>query len=149
MSYTCATEDCNNPIENRDTGLCASCSKANRKLEADTRKQALKKASQKQIAKVSDKMAAALREYSKASKQFLKQNPKCIVFPNLPAVEVHHGKGRATIELLLDQQYWKPVSREGHTWIHANPQEAIERGFSYSRLWNEQTTRTNSRSHSR
>lgn len=91
----------------------------------------------KAVKKVSDKMALALIEYGKLSKQFLKNNPRCVVFPDKPSVEVHHGKGRATIELLLDVTYFRPVSREGHNWIHNNPKEAIERGFSFSRLTEE------------
>lgn len=134
----CTIPDCDNLAER--SGLCATHARLERKAESDSKKAALKKSTHKQIAKTSDKMAQALREYSKASKQFLRENPKCVVFPNLLAIEVHHGKGRATIELLLDQQYWKPVSREGHNWIHNNPKEAIERGFSFSRLSNEPKT---------
>lgn len=131
---TCITEDCFNPVENHDTGLCASCGKALRKAERDSQKAEQKKAAKKPVKKVSDKMAEALVIYSRNRKEFLKENPKCVVYPNRQATQVHHGKGRATIELLLDERFWRPVSMEGHEYIHAHPEEAMRMGWSFSRL---------------
>lgn len=131
----CSIEGCENLAER--TGKCATHARLERKAETTAKRDAEKKAQQKAVKKVSDKMAIALKEYGKLSKQFLKENPRCVVFPNLPAIECHHAKGRNTIELLLDVTYFRAVSREGHKWIHAHPQEAIDRGFSFSRLTDE------------
>lgn len=79
-------------------------------------------------------MDAALVEYSKLKKAFLKANPKCTVYPELDAIEPHHMAGKATIELLLNTDYWLPVSRQGHTEIEMNPEWAKSKGFSLSRL---------------
>ena len=63
-----------------------------------------------------------------------------------PAVEVHHKKGRQhdqyaddwarenNICLLIDVRFFLAVSREGHDWIEANPEESKELGYSVSRL---------------
>lgn len=133
---TCSNIECTNPVENNNTGLCASCSRALRK-EA---KEALKpKAKRKTIAKSSDKMVEALKEYSKLRKVFLEVNPKCAVYPDKAATTVHHSRGRATIALLLNTDYWVPASMEGHVWIETHPIEAKERGFSFNRLQKEHT----------
>lgn len=60
-------------------GHSASCNRYNRKLETDTRKQANKKASLKQVKKVSDKMAIELKIYEKKKKAHLKAHPDCQV----------------------------------------------------------------------
>lgn len=91
----------------------------------------------KPIAKTSDKMAQALKVYAVQRRDFLKANPICEVFKDRPSIEVHHMKGRATIELLLDTNYWLAVSREGHQKIELNPDWAKEMGYSLSRLADE------------
>lgn len=128
---TCSYIDCTNPPENYDTGLCATHGRLARKLAEQSLKPPKTK---KPIAKNSDKMAQALKEYAKLRKEFLKANPVCEVFKDRPAVDIHHMKGRATIELLLDDNYWKAVSREAHQWIELHPEEAKEKGYSLSRL---------------
>jgi len=127
----CCIDGCDKLAENVDTMLCASHGRAQRKAQ-ELENKPIK--APKPIAKTSDKMAQALKIYSVKRRKFLEANPRCEVFPDKPSIEVHHGKGRATIELLLDDNYWIAVSREGHDWIHANPKEAMERGFSFSRL---------------
>lgn len=127
----CTIPDCGKPVENRDLGLCASHAREQRKAEERASRV---KIVQTELKKVSPKMAKALQEYSKLSKIFLEANPQCAVYPDKKSIEVHHGKGRATIELLLDDTYWVAVSREGHIWIETHPQEAKEKGFSISRL---------------
>lgn len=79
-------------------------------------------------------MAKALKEYTTLRRQFLVANPICGVFKDRPSTEVHHMKGRATIELLLDSNYWLAVSREAHQKIELNPDWAKDNGFSFSRL---------------
>lgn len=114
-------------------GHSATCNRLGRNEVSRSRLQAIKKASHKQVNKVSDKMGSSLRIYNQQRKKFL-QGKKCAVFPEKEATEVHHRKGRNTIELLLDEAHWLPVSREGHVKIELNPKWAKEQGFSEYRL---------------
>ena len=79
------------------------------------------------VRSVSWSLAGRVREYAKARKAFV-AGKRCAVFPDLPAEEVHHSRGRFGA-LLLDERYWVAVSRDGHRWIHANVTEARERGW--------------------
>jgi len=42
--------------------------------------------------------------------------------------EVHHLRGRAG-NLLLDERFWMPISKQGHRWVHSNMDEARKRGW--------------------
>ena len=73
--------------------------------------------------------------YTKKRKTFLLQpeNKYCPVAKEVfnesrLACEVHHKAGRIG-KLLNYVPYWLAVSRKGHLWIHANPEEAYEKGF--------------------
>lgn len=44
------------------------------------------------------------------------------------SVEIHHKRGRTGL-MLLNEEFWLAVSRNGHNFIHNNPKEAYERGF--------------------
>jgi len=65
----------------------------------------------------------ATTEYAKARNEFLGKHRKCAVYPQLPATELHHGRGRLGT-LLMDENYWIPVSRLGHNFIDANRDKA-------------------------
>jgi hypothetical protein len=82
---------------------------------------------------------------SKRSKQEAAYNVACLVFKmkdenkfcpvmsklkgkTVRTNDVHHIHGREN-DLLLDQEFWLAVSREGHDWIHANPEIAREEGW--------------------
>lgn len=67
MTGYCA---CGRPVENRDTVLCATCSKAGRTPVK------VKKAP-RPIHKVSKKMADQLKEYTRAKAEHLKEHPDC------------------------------------------------------------------------
>ncbi len=119
-------------------GHTAKCNRNARKFiqiakEKARRKQTVIKA----MRKVSPKMAIGLKEYLKQRDEWIK-GKMCALFPTLPATDCHHQKGRATIELLLNKDYWLPVSRQGHDYIHNHPQEALEKGWSLSRLAKEE-----------
>lgn len=60
-------------------------------------------------------------------------NKRCAVFPVLPAKEIHHKAGR-TGDMLMNKEYWLPVSRKGHIEIELNPAWARKMGFTVSRL---------------
>lgn len=67
----------------------------------------------------------------------------CAVFPNQPATQVHHKKGRRgyadqwardnNITLLNDKRFWLAVSNDGHTMIENDPEWAYKKGYSLLR----------------
>lgn len=131
---------CGKISENKDTGLCASCARVQRKLDSiklpeDTTP----------VKKQSDVMAAVMKIYGPKAKKFIK-GKMCAVLKNVPATEVHHmaGKGidsyydesaeQRGICLLLDERFWLPVSREGHIEIEKRPEWAKKMGYSEDRL---------------
>lgn len=123
----CNIEDCFKPVENKDTGLCASHGRELRKnLTAKEPKEF------KPIAKVSPKKKAVMALYAAKKKVWIK-GKMCAVFPEKKAVDIHHKRGRIG-ELLLDENHWLPVSRKGHIKIEQNPLWAKQMGFSEYRL---------------
>lgn len=124
----CLCQESGLPLERNNH--TASCNREQRKAEERAKRQKLVV---NELRKVSPKMAAALKIYSKKKKAWL-VGKKCAVYPHLVAIEPHHMKGKATIELLLDERYWLPVSRPGHIWIEEHPKEAKEKGWSLDRL---------------
>lgn len=113
------------PIENKDTGLCASC---NRK---------------KRIADDRDL-------WPKARIMFLEHAVKngftCPITGREITIhdDVHHKMGRIgyadewarekDISLLLDVRFFLAVTRQGHEWIELHPEAAKAKGYSLSRL---------------
>lgn len=84
----------------------------------------------KPIKQISDKRAIQLKEYSKLRKKFLKENPKCEIYPYLKSVEVHHRfPGANRNRYFLEVSTWMAVSREGHNFIHNNVSLSKERGY--------------------
>ena len=110
--------------------LCKSCAM---KHNAQTTTNQPKKVTI--IPKRSKKRSKQERAYIAANKVFLmlERNKFCPVMAKLKnatvrATEVHHVQGREN-EMLLDQKFWLAVSREGHQWIHNNPEIAREEGW--------------------
>lgn len=99
------------------------------------------------IANRSKKRAAQEREYAKARREHLEENPMCAIHnkttidihgvyhidPICWATTIHHKKGRIG-PLLTDRRYFLSVCMEGHRWIEAHPIEAKKLGYSLSRL---------------
>jgi hypothetical protein len=81
-------------------------------------------------------MQTTLSEYARIKKDWIK-GKQCAVFPDKPAQDIHHMKGRSSLDLILDVTYWLPVSREGHIKIENNPKWAKEKEFSLERLQTE------------
>lgn len=77
---------------------------------------------------VSKKRGARLKIYYVLRKQYLIDNPACMLYPELLACDVHHKAGRLG-EMLNKVEHWMAVSRKAHTWIHANGREARELGY--------------------
>lgn len=138
--FCCIWDGCMNPVENQDTGECATHGALRRKAE---RNDAKPRKEPYRIAPRSKKRAKEESEYSKEKREWI-AGKHCAVFPDLMAIDIHHKKGRQGyadqwakdrgITLLRDQRWWLPVSREGHHEIELNPQWAKDQGFSLSRL---------------
>lgn len=138
----CKTEECWNMVENRDTGLCASCGAAIRKADRQGFKNDMKRLAQKPIKKISDKRKKETGKYVAEAALFVR-GKTCAVFPHLKATECHHVKGRQGyadewaqqrgITLLMDKRYWLAVSSEGHRKITEDSAFAFEKGFSILR----------------
>jgi len=84
---------------------------------------------------LSSKRTSQVSKYQKACKEFKLQpeNQHCPVINKLKGItvqttDVHHIKGREN-DMLLDQKHWLAVSREGHQWIHNNPEESRKMGW--------------------
>lgn len=124
---------CGNP-KVESSGLCASCAHAIRKAER------MQVKDRTPVNKVSEKRKVGLSYYRVLRKKFL-LNKWCAYHgrPCLPT-EIHHQMGRVgfaddkEIPLLLDVRYFIPVCHEAHEWITQHTKEAIEQGFSYSRI---------------
>lgn len=113
---TCKHEGCNNPAWSK--GFC----------QWHKPKSEVKRTPKSPIKKISDKRKKQRAAYSILRKQFLKDNPKCAVFPNLDSVEIHHVN-HTEGERLNDTKYWLAVSRIGHNKIHNFPEWSYEKGF--------------------
>jgi hypothetical protein len=72
-----------------------------------------------------------MAEYSRQRAEFLIANPVCRV-TGQRATQVHHSKGREG-KWLLDQQFWVPVSDEGHHKIETEREWAARMGFLHLR----------------
>lgn len=81
---------------------------------------------------VSAKRARLLRLYAAKRLAFLEANPTCARCGQW-AFQVHHKAGRVGA-LLLDDSKWLAVCAFCHEWITTHPGEAIEQGFSLTRV---------------
>jgi hypothetical protein len=118
-SKPCIVDGCEYPRFAK--GYCTS----HQHLRTD-KKPKFKKA--KQIAKISTRRKTERQIYSVKRRMFLEQYPKCAVYPELDATEIHH-KNSTRHGKLLDDSDWLAVSRKGHLWIHDNPESAEEKGW--------------------
>jgi hypothetical protein len=114
-----------------NTGLCASCNRAARKMEEQSKKVKVVIP----IKKVSQQQRIKNIEYLKVRQEYLALYPVCEVPEcDLKATDIHHQKGKATVELLMDVNYFMAVCRKHHTVIENNPNWAKEEGYSFKRI---------------
>lgn len=144
---TCATFGCENLTEGK-TIFCGSCNRSIRKQSEAIKKQEEKAWKMVQVQKakntiprpkvkkVSPKREELNKEYFILVEQFKKDNPLCKAnvneFCTKDTDDPHHKRGRGIY--LLDVSTWLPVCRSCHSFITSNPKEALERGWSESRL---------------
>ena len=138
-------EGCHRPIENRDTGLCASHNK-------EARKPVKEQKPRKALKPKSDKRKNLDKIYSEIRRIHLEQHPNCGVC-GLPASDsIHHMRGREgyaddyarenDIPLLIDDRFFLSIHsynihpRFGvscHRWVEDHPEQAKQMEFSYKR----------------
>lgn len=85
------------------------------------------------ISKRSDKGKVDDLVYKAKRLKYLKLHPRCAVYPELKATEIHHKAGRVG-KNFLDESTWLAVSRKAHLEIESKPEWAKENGYSQSRL---------------
>lgn len=130
----CAAEDCNNEFKQYNS-LQKYCSY---KCKTNNIKRRVKTYSPPN--KKSKKRIAEDAVYSVLRKDFLKENPRCAVFPSLKSTEIHHMRKRRgfadeharlnNTPLYLDTRFFLAVSRIGHLKIENNPEWAYKMGYS-------------------
>lgn len=126
---TCIIDGCPNPVENRETGLCASCGAAMRKAERQSKKVKIVSP----VKKITQKRAAQTVEYTKLRREYLALYPVCEVPEcNIKATEIHHQKGKEN-DMLLDTNYFMAVCPGHHHEFTEHSNNAIEKGYSYKR----------------
>lgn len=89
----------------------------------------------KRIPPVSAKMQKTMNEYTKKRTAFLAMYPYCqakLAGCTCKASDIHHKAGRGENHNAIST--WLAVCRSCHHWITENSKEAIELGFSFSRL---------------
>ncbi len=149
MYVTCIVEDCDNPVENRDLGLCASCNKKRRQSEKKSKPKRRKK-----LKLQSAKHSAEISKYVAIKKEFFSdpKNCRCAVCGLTGADSIHHTKGKTGyaddwardrgISLLNDTRFWAPIhsfvsnSRLGmpcHQYIETHDEFAREIGLKLER----------------
>lgn len=137
MIYCQWPDGCDNYCEGT-TKYCSTHNRLSRKMKELATKEIKKP---KAIPRRSQKMQIIMEEYNRRRPGFL-NGKKCAVFNNLPATEIHHAHGREgyadeyarenDIPLILDERFWRAVSREGHEYIQNNYDWAIENGLLFN-----------------
>jgi hypothetical protein len=95
----------------------------------------MKEPKPKKIKQRSDKKKIDDLVYKAKRLKFLKEHPRCAVYPELMASDIHHKRGR-TGSNYLDEKTWLAVSRRAHQEIEENPEWAYSNGYSELRLKN-------------
>jgi hypothetical protein len=85
----------------------------------------------------SKKRRCVNREYQKESKKFRQDNPECAIRSPVCIGEtqgVHHKKGKASVELLMDKRFWLPSCNPCNTYVEEHDAWARENGFKESKF---------------
>lgn len=149
MWNNCKYPECDNWTRRSDGDFCSHHERQERKQETESKKQLekrnslLQKAKEKNVVprkmpkKVSEKRKEENIEYKILRDEFLVQNPMCMIHANeyctTFATTVHHSAGRVGV-LFLDVTKWKGACMSCHQYAHDHPLEAMQKGWSESRL---------------
>lgn len=110
-------------IENKDTGLCASCSHDDRKADRTKVKVV------NPVKKITEKRSKQNQEYARLRDHYLEAYPACEVSEcNNKSNQIHHVNGREG-EKLIDTNFFLAVCPDCHKKIHANPKWAQDEGY--------------------
>ena len=88
------------------------------------------------INKVNEKRAVVNVEYKAKSAAFRAANPKCQIKSEVCTGKtegVHHMKGKASHELLLDETYWMAACNRCNVYIEVHDAWAREKGYKLSK----------------
>lgn len=85
------------------------------------------------IKPVGDKRRERLVIYRKMREELLKETPECLNCKSKEALEVHHLAGREN-DLLIDKSNMIVLCHKCHQYFTEHSAEAIELGFSKSRI---------------
>ena len=123
-------------IENKELGLCASCSSRHRKFERDSKKlevKTQKKAAYK-IPKISEGLKTAMVDYVKAKREHLKEHPDCQIKligcqNHRPTNTCHHCAKRG--KNLSNKEYFKTACIYCHDQVERvmSAKERREKGL--------------------
>lgn len=120
----CVQCDCR-PIENKDTGLCATCGFENRRLERKLKTTKVVVP----VKKITEKRAKQNREYLEMREQFLEQYPMCQIKDcTRKSTQIHHIQGKAN-DLLTNPENFLAICDECHRTITEHSAEAIKEGY--------------------
>lgn len=77
---------------------------------------------------MSDKRASEMVEYRKEKKEWLRSQYVCVkcglgASGDSRGLDLHHKRGR-TGRLLRCQEFWIPLCRDCHEWVHKNMEQA-------------------------
>lgn len=89
------------------------------------------------IPRVGKSRAVVNRLYDPAAKKYREDHPSCKI--NSPECTkktegVHHKKGKATTELLLDQRYWMPACNACNNYVESHSAWAMANGYKVSKF---------------
>lgn len=131
--------DCGNPVENRDTGKCGSCSQAARKAA---------KVKVKVVApfkKVTQKKADELAKYPSLKRQYIAINPNCeasLIDCTMTPSQIHHCSISA--KNFLNTDTWLAVCSNCHKDVENMPSEQ-RRGIRMAYRLNLRTIKINTK----
>lgn len=81
--------------------------------------------------------AAVDKLYTAASKKYREQRKQCRINSPVCTKEtqgVHHLKGKATTDLLLDQRYWMPACNACNGYVEDHSSWAFANGYKLSKF---------------
>ena len=85
------------------------------------------------IRPISKKQGIKLKEYKIVRDKYMEEHIGCeFKYCSQASEDLHHMAGR-TGDLLTDTRYFMAVCREHHLWIHNNPKESLENGYTILR----------------
>lgn len=88
------------------------------------------------LRKVSKQQYKRINQYKPAKKDFLEDNPECMVKRpgcRFHATQVHHGKGKTGYLLFAKDYFIAVCDGPCHTWVEEHPEEAKLLSLSFKR----------------